>query len=206
MITLAIDFSTERRAVCATDHVGRSGVAMVEDRRAGALSLIERALEEAGIARGEVELIAVGLGPGSYTGIRSAIALAQGWQLGTSVKLTGISSVEVMAGSVNVEGEFEVLIDAQRGEFYRARFCRAEGETRLLEALRIVSKEDLKCDATRFSPDPAKLDCATEEIHPDARILAGLAVNSEAVAGELLAPIYLREAEFKKAPPAREIR
>jgi len=45
------------------------------------LRLVERALAEAKVERGQIECVAVGLGPGSYTGIRGAIALAQGWQL-----------------------------------------------------------------------------------------------------------------------------
>ena len=47
--------------------------------------------------REAIEAIAVGLGPGSYTGIRAAIALAQGWQLAREVKTLGVSSVAAMA-------------------------------------------------------------------------------------------------------------
>ena len=46
------------------------------------LGLVEEALAEANCRREEIGALAVGLGPGSYTGIRGAIALAQGWQLG----------------------------------------------------------------------------------------------------------------------------
>src|SRR6185369_2187233 len=45
------------------------------------LSLVEATLKQAGLEREEIECLAIGLGPGSYTGIRVAIALAQGWQL-----------------------------------------------------------------------------------------------------------------------------
>ena len=63
----------------------------------GNLALVERALAQANCRREEIAVVAVGLGPGSYTGIRSAIALAQGWQLGRGVKTLGISSVECLA-------------------------------------------------------------------------------------------------------------
>ena len=43
--------------------------------------MIEEALREAGLEREQIEVLAVGLGPGSYTGIRVALSLAQGWQL-----------------------------------------------------------------------------------------------------------------------------
>ena len=62
-----------------------------------AIGLVEEALRQAGCEREDMETIAVGLGPGSYTGIRGAIALAQGWQLGRGVNVLGISSVECLA-------------------------------------------------------------------------------------------------------------
>jgi tRNA threonylcarbamoyladenosine biosynthesis protein TsaB len=76
------------------------------------------------ISREEIEVIAVGLGPGSYTGIRAAIAVAQGWQLARGVKLLGVSSADRMSGGAGAGGEnfraVNVVIDAQRGEFYLA--------------------------------------------------------------------------------------
>ena len=50
-------------------------------RSTNALGLVEEALRQAQLDREQIECLAIGLGPGSYTGIRSAIALAQGWQL-----------------------------------------------------------------------------------------------------------------------------
>ena len=205
MITLAIDFSTERRSVCVTDHSGREATAIVEDRKVGALSLIGKALTDAGIDREEVELIAVGLGPGSYTGIRAAIATAQGWHLGTGVKLAGISSVDLMARSVVVEGGFAVVVDAQRGEFYCARYLRECGTVRPVSPLEIVG-EVVNELAIRFSPEPGKVEGPTEAVFPDPKELARMALAAdEFVEAENLTPIYLREVEFKKAPPAREI-
>jgi len=84
-------------------------------------AMIQSALEAANISRQELECIAVGLGPGSYTGIRAGIALAQGWQLATGLKLLGISSVEAIAAQAQVDGLrglVNVVVDAQRGEFY----------------------------------------------------------------------------------------
>ena len=60
-------------------------------------------------------LIAVGLGPGSYTGIRAAIAVAQGWQLARGIKLLGINSVECLAAQAQagkIFGRVNVVIDA----------------------------------------------------------------------------------------------
>ena len=97
MTVLALEFSSARRSVA----LARGGTFLAEaveqtgGRGTNAFGLIEKALADAKIAREEIELIAVGLGPGSYTGIRAAIAVAQGWQLARGTKLLGVSSVAV---------------------------------------------------------------------------------------------------------------
>ncbi len=60
-----------------------------------------------------------GWGRVSYAGIRVALAIAQGWQLATGVKLLGVGSVECVAAQAQLEklfGRVNVVIDAQRGE------------------------------------------------------------------------------------------
>ena len=61
--------------------------------------MIESALAEAKIEREQIEVIAVGLGPGSYTGIRAAISVAQGWQLARGVKLLGVEQRGMPGGA-----------------------------------------------------------------------------------------------------------
>ena len=64
----------------------------------------------------------LGLGPGSYTGIRSAIALAQGWALGTEGGIGRSSERGCDRLWATVQGDFVVVLDAQRGEFYTKCF------------------------------------------------------------------------------------
>ncbi len=94
-------------------------------RSADSLGLTEEALRKGQVEREEIECVAVGIGPGSYTGIRAAIALAQGWQLARGVRLLAISSAECLAAQGQAEGllgRVEVVIDAQRNEFYLAGY------------------------------------------------------------------------------------
>ena len=87
------------------------------------------------------KIIAVGLGPGSYTGIRAAIAVAQGWQLARGVKLLGVSSAECLAAQAQAEkifGRVNVVIDAQRGEFYLATWEISDGGGKEISPLKIV--------------------------------------------------------------------
>ena len=95
MKILAVEFSSPQRSAAVVQSGGATGggVPPLLLGRAGrptghrALGLVEEALQHARCEREEIEAIAVGLGPGSYTGIRGAIALAQGWQLGRGVGL-----------------------------------------------------------------------------------------------------------------------
>ncbi|MGZ5566967.1 MAG: tRNA threonylcarbamoyladenosine biosynthesis protein TsaB, partial [Limisphaerales bacterium] len=80
MKILAVEFSSERRSVAVVENGRVLGEAFEMGGRA-AIALVERALATSNVDREQIECIAVGTGPGSYTGIRGAISLAQGWQL-----------------------------------------------------------------------------------------------------------------------------
>src|SRR5206468_746207 len=126
MKILALEFSSERRSVAIVDDGRVCGRASEPGAHRGqALRLVETALREAGLEREQVDCLAVGLGPGSYTGIRSAIALAQGWQLALGTRTLGVSSVEVLAAAAHLEkirGRVNIVIDAQRNEYYLAGY------------------------------------------------------------------------------------
>ena len=130
MKILALEFSSAQRSVAVIGSDARSGAVSSEVIETGlgatrALGMVEDALREAELEREQIECLAIGLGPGSYTGIRAAIALAQGWQLAGEVKLVGISSADCIAEQARFEGflgPVTVVIDAQRNEFYLARY------------------------------------------------------------------------------------
>ncbi len=112
--------------------------------------MIEQALAGAKIEREQIEVIAVGLGPGSYTGIRAAISMAQGWQLARGVKLLGVSSAECLAAQARAEkifGRVSVVIDAQRNEFYLASYEIAADGWREIEPLKILPRAEVQSRA-----------------------------------------------------------
>ena len=186
-------------------------------RRAGAntaaFGMIEKVLAEAKIGREEIDLIAVGLGPGSYTGIRAAIALAQGWQLARGIKLLGVSSVECLAAQAQAEkvfGRVNVVIDAQRNEFYLAAYEISTDGWREIEELKILPQAEIQSRGNAAEiltgPELTKWFPNGRIIFPRAAILAKLAAGrNDFVAGEKLEPVYLREANFVKAPPRNPV-
>lgn len=234
MITLALEFSSAVRSVAVAKADATSGRSTVlgkasdqTDPKSRPLVLIERALEAAAIRRDEIECVVVGLGPGSYTGIRSAIAVAQGWQLGRDLRLLGLGSIESIAAQAQARGwngRISVMIDAQRNEFYFAAYEITANERREIQPLRLASLEDVRQLVRNASghsnetlrpgeavprvigPEVTKWFPHGDVIYPDATALAFLAEGrTDFVSGEQLEPIYLRAPSFVKAPPPRPI-
>ena len=213
MTILGIEFSSPQRSVAL-----RRGETLAETQEAGgrqtaALGMIEAVLAKAATGRGEVDTLVVGLGPGSYTGIRAAIALAQGWQLANGVRLLGISSVEAIVARAHAEGltgRVSVVIDAQRTEFYLATYELAATGWTEIQPLHIVSLAELQVRAAAgamlVGPEIIRWIPSGRVIFPTAATLTELALNrNDFVSGEALVPIYLRETTFVKAPPSRVI-
>ena len=216
MTILALEFSSQRRsvAVLTADAEGRERVGCASEsvsRATPAFSLIQRALAAAGATREVIERIAVGLGPGSYTGIRAAIAIAQGWQLARGVSVVGVDSVRVLAAQLHAAGERgrrHLVVDAQRREFYCATYELAEDGPREVAPLRIVPAPEVQACLERgetvVGPGAATACPGAVDAWPDAITAARICKSSEAVsAGEALTPIYLREVSFLKASPPR---
>jgi tRNA threonylcarbamoyladenosine biosynthesis protein TsaB len=188
--------------------VGRAGELLAEVTHLGTVNtpvfaLIAEALRQASVEREDVGQLVVGVGPGSYTGVRIAISAAQGWQLATGATCVGVNSLENLARSVT--DRILLAVDAQRGEFASAW---AEAG-RLLEPIRLRSKDELLGRLGQGEwvggPDLERLLPGARPLFPTAAGALALAVNAVAVPAETLAPSYLREASFVKAPPTREI-
>ena len=212
MKILALEFSSSERSVALVEN-GRPGSVLTETggRGVNAFGMIERALSQARVEREQIECIAIGLGPGSYTGIRAAIAVAQGWQLALGIKLLGVSSVEALALSAHKQGWFgavNIVIDAQRNEFYLARYEISANGQREIAPLKLVSRDEVvvhvNADETLIGPEMDKLFSGARALCPDAASIGLLAsARTDFIPGEKLEPIYLRETGFVKAPAPR---
>ncbi len=207
MKILALEFSSERRGVAVLDGGAVRGTIAATGHTPSVLALVEEVLRQARLEREAIECIVVGLGPGSYTGIRMAIALAQGWGLARGVNLLGVSSAEALAATAHatgLRGPIRLAIDAQRGDFYRADYELSDVGFNLTEPLRIIGRDELLQSDGRLIVGPEADHLGGTQMFPDATQLGLLSAGrKDFVAGERLEPIYLRETNFVKAPPLR---
>lgn len=223
MNLLAIETATEACSVAllhGDDVIDRSELA---PRRHAELVLpmAEELLAEAGIARQQLDAIAVGRGPGAFTGVRLAVSVAQGLALALDIPVVAVSSLAALAMQAPRNGGAVLAtIDARRGEIYAGAFSmETEGTEPELDPLRPLSKEcviraeelELPGDETwnvlgsgwagyadairRRLPSPPRW--ADGDRYPQACDVARLAgpmfVRGEGVPPEQALPVYVRD-------------
>lgn len=188
---------------------GRTCVSSLDHDRANAhaesiLPLVERALDQAGWNRGQLDRIAVGSGPGSFTGLRVGIAIAQGLSEGLEIPLVAIPSLRAMAlaAPADLPGDRCVLADARRGEWFAAVYDSAGNER--LEARLVAGVEALTAllvdtvdplfigNGTTALPGSMRVHRSAETDLPHARWIALSAVD--AAPTPLVRPSYVRDA------------
>lgn len=159
------------------DDVGRAHAALV-------IAALEALFERAGIAPGRVGLIGVGVGPGSYTGVRVGVATATGLGRAWGVPVAGASSLVAVAGTRAAPGEEVVAVmDARRGNVYAQRLLRREAGPS------VPTYDELEA--------PRKLGrAALAAAYPGLRVVEGAPPDAAvsalaAVAGRRVEPYYL---------------
>ena len=146
-----------------------------------------------------VERIVVGTGPGSFAGIRSALAFAQGYALGTKCEVLGLPSACALAG----EGRVAVVGDARQGKAWVALFDGYRLEKDVFQ----VNQEDLPgavpAECKVVTPDAKRIDGLLRDIFggrylggrtPDGEGLRRFAENCPDILKPEPLPIYLNPA------------
>jgi tRNA threonylcarbamoyladenosine biosynthesis protein TsaB len=134
-IILALDCSTEYCSVAL--RVGEATIA--KDERAGQrhsellLPMIDAVLAERNAALTDLDAIAFGAGPGSFTGLRIACGVAQGLAFGVNVPVLPIPTLLALAQGSG-EPRVIAILDARMGEVYAAAYERVEGAWRVVVA------------------------------------------------------------------------
>lgn len=200
--------------ICPRDHTQRI------------LPLVQQVLAESGLTLSDMDALAFGRGPGSFTGVRIGIGIAQGLALGAGLPMIGVSTLATMAeGAHRLTGAQCVLaaIDARMGEVYWGEYRRsADGTWQGGETEAVLSPEQVDAAATRLSGVWARVGTGWQTYPqmaaaaglqledgqvslPDARDMLPLALDDWRKGSwspvEETQPVYLRnEVAWKKLP------
>jgi tRNA threonylcarbamoyladenosine biosynthesis protein TsaB len=176
------------------------------------LPMVEELLNRRGLRVRDLDGIAFGQGPGSFTGLRIACGVAQGLAFGAGLPVAGVNTLLALAQSAQAERAV-CCLDARMGEIYHAAFARTGENWNTVHAPGLCAPDDappLPEGAwtglgSGFSAHEAalrrryagRLAAIVPQARPHARDIAELAVREfergAGVAPELAAPIYLRD-------------
>jgi tRNA threonylcarbamoyladenosine biosynthesis protein TsaB len=223
MNLLAIDTSTDSCSVAASrgrDLFSRREPAL-QRQAERVLGMVEEILAEAKLDLEQIEGIAYGEGPGSFTGLRIAAGVTQGLAFARGIGVVGVGSLITLAEQAAEEAAGEKIIaciDAHMGEVYHAAYCKAGGAWEEIsapglykpEAVPVPSGEDWMGCGDAFAVHRDRLaarvgdhvSVVRSDVGPTARAVLRLAIPRFA-AGEArdaasAVPVYLRDKVAKK--------
>ena len=213
MKLLAIETATEACSVAVWIDGEVHERFEIAPRRHAELTLpwAEQLLADTGVAKSQLDAIAVGRGPGAFTGVRLAIALAQGIALALDRPLLPVSTLAALA--MRAQGDDIIAaIDAHMGEIYAATFRREGGGVVAGSDERVIAPAEYPLPEgdgwhgagtgfaaadgllrARLQGRLASVDAAALPHAADVARLGALAfARGEAVAPERIEPAYLR--------------
>jgi tRNA threonylcarbamoyladenosine biosynthesis protein TsaB len=219
MRLLALDTSSLQASVALTDdeRVLAERERVVTTHSESLLVLVDECLRAAGLTVADVDVIACGAGPGSFTGLRIGLATAKGLCYAAKKPLVMVSSLAALALRLPDDAPCVCAVDAFKHEVYAARFDVQKGHPQLVGAERVLPPAELATELATLAPITLLGNAVQKypellvpgvrpvEALPSALAVAILA-RRRALAGELddvatAAPRYIRpsEAELVKA-------
>ncbi|WP_017585420.1 tRNA (adenosine(37)-N6)-threonylcarbamoyltransferase complex dimerization subunit type 1 TsaB [Nocardiopsis ganjiahuensis] len=224
MLLLAFDTATPAvtAAIGETTPDGaftlRAGASSVDARRHGELltPTIQDLLTESGLVLGDLDHIAVGIGPGPYTGLRVGLATGHALADALGIPCHGVTTLDTLAFATKRTGPFLGLTDARRKEVFWARYddhLTRVGEVRVDRPAEIDTEGlPLIGDGARMYAEALGVDGqgaeALEPLLPDAAAMAELALR-RLHAGLPLpepAPLYLRRPDAVEPGAPKKVR
>ncbi len=230
MRILALETSGLAGGVAAlVDGVVQSAQSLPPERRSAQTLAagLERLLAQVGWRPGDVELVAVAQGPGSFTGLRVGVTTAKTLAYAIGCPVLGVSTLEAIALQAPAEfSSLAVAMDAQRGELFVGRFARDPARADQLSWITDAAIEPAREFLERLAPGDAATGPALEKLEAKAPAHARIVAREfwqpgAAAVGQLawrdfaagrrddpfqLAPLYLRptaaEEQWARRAPA----
>ena len=169
------------------------------------ISDIQQLMQALQIKFTELDVISISNGPGSFSGIRMAIAIAQAFAMAHKIPLVAISTLEALATNIaltsNYQGKLKVLIDAKMSEFYSADFVICNKQLTRTTADSLVKPEQmLYANDYKYAGDGCNLIAGLAESTLDSTIDSNtlLAITNTKIADknfcdyQSIQPVYVR--------------
>lgn len=180
------------------------------------LPMIDAVMNDSGGCLDALDGIAVGRGPGGFTGVRIAISVAQGLSLGTSVPVVTVSSLAAMAVGAYRQWKWERVLcafDARMGEVYWGAFRTTEGEAVNVGGEQVCAPQAVPLPlegrwsgcgsgfAAYSNSLGERLGATLETVHPNCyphgldvlTLGAAMLSRQEGVSADAVTPVYLRD-------------
>jgi len=184
---------------------------VVDARRHGELLApgIAAVLAAAGADRRDVDAVAVGVGPGPFTGLRVGVVTARALGAALEVPVHGVCTLDALALGADLPGRFLVATDARRREVFWAAYDGGQGASRRprrLDGPRVSRPVDVPGQRVPVVGDgatlyPEALPDAREPRYPDAADIARWVLAGLPTVGAV--PLYLRRPDAAE-PGARK--
>ncbi len=228
---LALDTATEvcSVALMVGDKVYSRSEFAPRDHTKKILPMVDEVLKEAGLALTDLDALAFGRGPGSFTGVRIGIGIAQGLAFGADLPMIGVSTLAAMAqGAYRRSGATHVAsaIDARMSEVYWGRFERqqdgswSETDAECVISPAVLAEQTVNDDKTwtkvgtgweaygdELSAMPLTL-IESDVLYPESQDMVFLAQfewsKGNITPVEEASPVYLRDTVAWKKLPGRE--
>ncbi|MCG6202575.1 tRNA (adenosine(37)-N6)-threonylcarbamoyltransferase complex dimerization subunit type 1 TsaB [Psychromonas antarctica] len=230
---LCVDTSTEACSVavlCSTGNeqaISEQFMLAPREHTTKILPTVELVLLQAGLTLADIDVVAYGRGPGSFTGVRIGISIAQGLAYGLEKKMVGVSTLQAMAQQAYKNQKVTdvyAAIDARMGEIYFAHYQLKDNLMALIGEEVVIKPADLLASqpdvvenavlvGTGWAVYPELAEFFKAQLpldieYPSAKYMLDQVVRcvekGEAVLPELATPVYLRDKVTWKKLPGRE--
>ena len=156
------------------------------------LPLLEETLLAGGMGWRDLDALAVGVGPGNFTGIRIGVSAARGLALGLGIPAIGVTLFEARAEGL--PRPLYVLEDARRGEVYVQEFNAGNAEPFLIDRADLVFDEDAALVGSAVLAQDINLSLL-QACYPLAEAIARVAARKFETLQPRPAPLYIRAAD-----------